>query len=55
MSQRSGETDSATIVDLGITIGVDMFKLGAPTRERIIKYNRLIVSEAILWLTEMSM
>lgn len=49
MSQRSGETDSSTIVDLGLCIGVDMFKLGAPTRERIIKYNRLLVQEAISW------
>lgn len=49
MSQRSGETDSATIVDLGLSLGVDMFKLGACTRERMIKYNRLLVLEAMQW------
>ena len=42
MSQRSGETESSLIIDLGIGLGSGFFKIGAPARERIIKYNRLL-------------
>jgi len=50
MSQRSGETDSSTIVDCGVGLGVNMMKLGAPARERIVKYNRLLrIEEGLKW------
>lgn len=42
ISQRSGETDSNTIVHLARGLGSDFLKAGAPARERIVKYNELI-------------
>jgi enolase len=41
MSQRSVETDGDFVIDLGLNHHCDYFKLGAPSRERIIKYNSL--------------
>lgn len=42
VSQRSQETDQAMLVDLAVGLGADILKAGCVTRERIIKYNRLI-------------
>lgn len=42
VSQRSGETDTSTITDIGIGLGSDYLKIGAPARERILKYNNLL-------------
>jgi len=43
VSHRSGETNDDIIVDLGVGVGADFVKIGAPCRgERISKYNRLI-------------
>lgn len=39
VSQRSGETDTPTIVNLGL--GSEHLKIGPPARERIVKYNHL--------------
>ena len=42
ISQRSGETDSATVSHLAIGLGSSFIKIGAPARERIVKYNELV-------------
>lgn len=42
VSQRSGETDTPTIVDLGRGLGADLLKIGPPARERIVKHNHLL-------------
>jgi len=42
VSQRSGETDSHIISDLAMLYHADYLKAGAPARERIVKYNRLL-------------
>lgn len=42
ISQRSGETDSNIISHLAVGLGSDYLKVGAPARERIVKYNELI-------------
>lgn len=42
VSHRSGETDTPTISDIGVGLGADFLKIGAPARERIIKYNNLL-------------
>lgn len=43
-SHRSGETNDTAIVDLGVALGADALKIGAPARgERVAKYNRLLV------------
>jgi len=43
VSHRSGETNDDIITDIGVGIGADFLKIGAPCRgERIAKYNRLI-------------
>lgn len=43
ISEHSGETNDALIVDLAVGIGADYVKFGPPNRgERVAKYNRLI-------------
>ena len=43
MSHRSGETEDATIADLGVATGCGQAKLGAPARsDRTAKYNQLL-------------
>lgn len=43
VSHRSGETNDDWIVDLGVALGADYLKIGAPVRgERVAKYNRLL-------------
>lgn len=42
VSHRSGETADDFIADFAVAIGADYVKFGAPARERIIKYNRLL-------------
>lgn len=45
-SHRSGETNDAIIVDIGIGLGTDYLKSGAPSRgERLAKHNRLMEIE----------
>lgn len=48
VSQRSGETDSNSIVHLAVGLGSEYLKAGAPARERIVKYNELIRLETDL-------
>lgn len=45
VSHRSGETEDTFIADFAVGIGADYVKFGAPARERIIKYNRLLEIE----------
>jgi len=45
VSHRSGETEDTFIADLAVGIGADQVKFGAPSRERVIKYNRLLKIE----------
>lgn len=45
VSHRSGETEDTFIADFAVGIGADYAKFGAPARERIIKYNRLLEIE----------
>ena len=43
ISHRSGETEDTFIADLGVGLGTDYIKSGAPNRtERVAKYNRLL-------------
>ena len=42
ISHRSGETEDAFIIHLAKASGADGVKIGAPTRERMIKYNELM-------------
>ena len=42
VSQRSQETDQSILVDLAVGMGADTLKAGCISRERIIKYNRLM-------------
>jgi len=42
VSHRSGETMDDFIADFSIGVGADYVKFGAPARERVIKYNRLL-------------
>lgn len=42
ISNRSGETGDDFIADLAVAVDSDYVKFGAPSRERIIKYNRLL-------------
>lgn len=42
VANRSGETEDTFIADLAVGIGADFVKFGAPTRERAIKYNRML-------------
>lgn len=41
VSHRSGETNDDFISDFAVAVGADYVKFGAPSHERIIKYNRL--------------
>lgn len=45
VSHRSGETEDSFIADFAVGVGADYAKLGAPGRERVIKYNRLAAIE----------
>ena len=45
VSNRSGETNDDFIADFAVAIDADYVKFGAPSRERIIKYNRLSAIE----------
>lgn len=42
VSHRSGETEDVFIADFAVGIGADYVKFGAPARERVVKYNRLL-------------
>lgn len=42
VSHRSGETADSFIADFAVGVGADFVKFGAPVRERVIKYNRLL-------------
>ena len=42
VSHRSGETMDDFIADFAVGVGADYVKFGAPARERVIKYNRLL-------------
>eukprot|EP00823_Brevimastigomonas_motovehiculus_P004879 TRINITY_DN3341_c0_g1_i1.p1 TRINITY_DN3341_c0_g1~~TRINITY_DN3341_c0_g1_i1.p1 ORF type:complete len:515 (+),score=96.66 TRINITY_DN3341_c0_g1_i1:33-1577(+) len=54
VSHRSGESCSALITDLGVAIGAQFLKIGAPARgERVAKYNRLITIEEYLKANEL--
>lgn len=48
VSHRSGETMDDFIADFAVGIGADYVKFGAPVRERISKYNRLLEIEGEL-------
>lgn len=45
VSHRSGETTDDFIADFAVGVSADYVKFGAPSRERIIKYNRLLEIE----------
>ncbi len=45
VSHRSGETADDFIADFAVAVGADYVKFGAPSHERIIKYNRLLEIE----------
>lgn len=45
VSSRSGETEDNFIADFAVAIDADYVKFGAPARERVIKYNRLLAIE----------
>lgn len=46
VSNRSGETSDDFIADFSVAIDADYVKFGAPSRERVIKYNRLMEIQA---------
>lgn len=48
VSHRSGETNDNFLADFAVGIGADYVKFGAPARERIVKYNRLLEIESDL-------
>ncbi|HTU85063.1 MAG TPA: phosphopyruvate hydratase [Solirubrobacteraceae bacterium] len=48
MAQRSGETEDTSICDLAVATGSMQIKAGAPSRERVAKYNRLLRIEEML-------
>lgn len=41
VSHRSGETNDDFVADFAVAVGADYVKFGAPSHERIVKYNRL--------------
>jgi enolase len=45
VSSRSGETEDNFIVDFAVAVDADYVKFGAPARERVTKYNRLMAIE----------
>lgn len=48
IAQRSGETGDTSICDLAVATGCAQIKAGAPSRERVAKYNRLLRIEEML-------
>jgi enolase len=48
IAQRSGETEDTSICDLAVATGSVQIKAGAPSRERVAKYNRLLRIEEAL-------
>ncbi|MDO8269166.1 MAG: phosphopyruvate hydratase [Candidatus Levybacteria bacterium] len=54
VSARSGETDDDFIADFAVAVDADYVKFGAPARERIIKYNRLLAIEQELTKSKLS-
>lgn len=48
IAQRSGETEDTSICDLAVATGSTQIKAGAPSRERVSKYNRLLRIEEML-------
>lgn len=48
VSDRSGETDDDFIADFAVAIDADYVKFGAPARERVIKYDRMLAIESEL-------
>ena len=48
IAQRSGETEDTCICDLAVAKGSVQIKAGAPSRERVAKYNRLLRIEEML-------
>jgi enolase len=48
IAQRSGETEDTSICDLAVATGSTQIKAGAPSRERVTKYNRLLRIEEML-------
>lgn len=50
VSHRAGETEDDFIADFAVGVGADYVKFGAPARERIVKYNRLLKIEEELKL-----
>jgi enolase len=48
IAQRSGETEDTSICDLAVATGCTQIKAGAPSRERVAKYNRLLRIEEML-------
>jgi len=51
VANRSGETQDTFIADLAVGVGADYVKFGAPARERIFKYNRLLQIQSELSTT----
>lgn len=45
VSHRSGETMDSFIADFAVGVGADYVKFGAPARERVVKYNKLLEIE----------
>ncbi len=45
VSHRSGETIDDFVADFAVGINADYVKFGAPARERVVKYNRLLAIE----------
>lgn len=54
VSSRSGETEDDFIADFAVAIDADYVKFGSPSRERIIKYNRLLAIEQELTKSKLS-
>ena len=48
VAHRSGETEDTTICDLAVATRSGQIKAGAPSRERVAKYNRLLRIEEML-------
>jgi enolase len=48
VAHRSGETEDTTICDLAVATRCSQIKAGAPSRERVAKYNRLLRIEEML-------
>lgn len=54
VSGRSGETEDTFIADFAVAIDADYVKFGAPARERVLKYNRLLAIEQELAKNKLS-